>query len=57
MSAEDRSLSEVLQDIIRNLQDIVRSEVRLARKEIGEEADKAKFAALVGMEAEGHPVS
>jgi uncharacterized membrane protein YqjE len=47
MSAEDRSLSEVLQDIIRNLQDIVRSEVRLARTEIREEAGKTKSSALL----------
>jgi len=33
-------------DILRNLQDIVRSEVRLARKEIQEEAGKAKSAGL-----------
>jgi uncharacterized membrane protein YqjE len=47
MSAEDRSLSDVLQDILRNVQEIVRSEVRLAKTEIREEAGKAKFSAVL----------
>ena len=47
MSGEDRSLSEVLHDIVRNLQDIVRSEVRLARTEIRDEAAKAKYSILL----------
>jgi uncharacterized membrane protein YqjE len=39
--AEERSVSIVLQDILRNLQDMVRSEIRLARVEIREEAMQA----------------
>ena len=46
MSAGDRSFSEVLQNIVRNVQEIVRSEVRLAKTEMREEAVKAKSAAL-----------
>ena len=46
MAAGDRSLSEVLQDIIHNVQEIVRSEVRLAETEIREEAAKAKSSTL-----------
>jgi uncharacterized membrane protein YqjE len=47
MAAGDRSLSDVLQDIIRNVQEIVRSEVRLAKTEIREEAVKAKSSMLL----------
>ena len=36
-----RSVPEVLQDIVGNLQDIIRSEFRLAKAEIKEEASKA----------------
>jgi hypothetical protein len=36
-----RSVPEVLQDIVSNLQDIIRSEFRLAKTEIKEEASKA----------------
>ena len=43
---EDRTLSEVLQDTLRNLQEIVRSEVRLARAEIRDEAKQTASAAL-----------
>jgi hypothetical protein len=39
--AEERSVSVVLQDILRNLQDMVHSEIRLARVEIREEARQA----------------
>ena len=39
--AEDRSISDVLQDILRNLQEMVRSEIRLARVEIRDEARQA----------------
>ena len=46
MAAVDRSLSDLLQDIIRNVQEIVRSEVRLAKTEIREEAAKTR-ASLV----------
>ena len=41
----DRSLSDVLQDLLRNLQEIVRSEVRLAKTEL---RDRGKAGGLVG---------
>jgi uncharacterized membrane protein YqjE len=37
----ERAVSDVLQDILRNLQDMVRSEVRLAKVEIREEVRRA----------------
>jgi uncharacterized membrane protein YqjE len=37
----ERAVSDVLQDILRNLQEMVRSEVRLAKVEIREEARRA----------------
>jgi uncharacterized membrane protein YqjE len=39
--AEDRPVSAVLTDIIGNLQDIVRSEIRLARAEVKTEGTRA----------------
>ena len=39
--AEDRSVSDVLQDILRNAQEMVRSEMRLAKVEIHEEVRRA----------------
>ena len=49
MALGDRSISEVLQDIIRNVQEIVRSEVRLAKTEVRDEAVRAKpMAQLLG---------
>ena len=42
---DERSVSDVLQDIFDNVQDIVRSEVRLARAEIKTEAAKTARAA------------
>jgi uncharacterized membrane protein YqjE len=45
MAAPDRSFSDVMQSIVGNIQDIVRSEVRLAKTEIREEAAKTKTAA------------
>ena len=42
MAIADRSFSDVFQDIIRNAQEMVRSEVRLAKTEIREEVVKAK---------------
>lgn len=42
--AEERAVSQVLQDILRNLQEIVRSEVRLAKVEIREEIKQAAFS-------------
>jgi len=47
MAAEDRSFSDVVHDILHNVQEIVRSEVRLAKTEIGEEAAKAKSSAVL----------
>jgi hypothetical protein len=44
--AGDRSISDVLQDILRNVQDILRSEVRLAKAEIRHEATQAASSAL-----------
>jgi uncharacterized membrane protein YqjE len=47
MSASERSFSDVLQDIVRNIQEIVRSEVRLAKTEIRQEAAKVKPAGVL----------
>jgi hypothetical protein len=47
MAVHERSLSEVLQNILRNVQEIVRSEVRLAKTEIRDEAVKAKSATML----------
>jgi hypothetical protein len=43
---QERALSDVLQDILRNLQDIVRSEVRLAKVEIRDDARQAAASAV-----------
>jgi hypothetical protein len=40
MPPGDRSLSDVFQDILRSVQEIVRSEVRLAKTEMGGEVGK-----------------
>ena len=42
----DRLVADVLQDILRNVQEILRSEVRLAKAEIRHEATQAAAAAL-----------
>ncbi len=42
----ERPLSTVLQDIVRNTQDIIRSEVRLAKTELTDEIAKAREATL-----------
>lgn len=44
--AAERSIAAVLQDIMRNVQEIVRAEVCLAKVEIREEASKA-FSSMV----------
>ncbi|HKW98888.1 MAG TPA: phage holin family protein [Bryobacteraceae bacterium] len=45
----DRSISEILDDMATNVQRIIRSEVRLAKTEVQEEAVKAgKGAAVLG---------
>ncbi len=46
MATMDRSIGSILQDIVGNVQSIVRSEVRLAKTEIREEA-RAAGAAMV----------
>src|SRR3954454_2936012 len=43
----DRTFSDVLQDIVRHVQEIVRSEVQLAKVEIREEVDKSKSSAMM----------
>jgi uncharacterized membrane protein YqjE len=47
MPAVERSFSDVLQDIVHNLQDIIRSEVRLAKMELREDLSKTRAAALL----------
>jgi len=47
MATSDRSFSAVLQDVVRNLQEIVRAEVRLAKIELREEAVKAKSGGIL----------
>jgi Putative Actinobacterial Holin-X, holin superfamily III len=43
---QERAFSDVLQDILRNLQEIVRSEVRLAKVEFRDEARQAASSAV-----------
>jgi uncharacterized membrane protein YqjE len=45
MPIGERSISDVLQDIVGNVQDIVRSEVKLAKSEVTTELVKVKTAA------------
>ncbi|MEO8663499.1 MAG: phage holin family protein [Bryobacteraceae bacterium] len=47
MTAGNRSISDILQDIIHNVQEIVRSEVRLAKRELRDEVANAKAAWLL----------
>jgi uncharacterized membrane protein YqjE len=47
MPPVERSFSDVLQDIVHNLQDIIRSEVRLAKMELREDLSKTRAAALL----------
>ena len=47
MHTQERSVSEVLRDIVVNIQDIVRGEVRLAKTEAREEIVKARSAAVI----------
>ena len=46
MALGDRSLADVLRDVLSNLQEIVRSEVRLAKTEIVDEAARAKSSVI-----------
>ena len=47
MSAGIRSIPEILHDVLTNIQDIVRAEVRLAKAEVGEELNKARAGGLL----------
>jgi uncharacterized membrane protein YqjE len=48
----DRSMGDVVRDIISNVQEMVRSEVRLAKAELREEAERSTAAAkLIGIGA------
>ena len=52
MSPADRSISAVLHDIVGNIQDIVRCEIRMAKTELTEEVGKSRSAGmLVGIGA------
>ena len=43
----ERSLADVLHDILTNVRDIIRSEVRLAKAEISDQASKARGALVL----------
>src|SRR4030095_11793295 len=47
MVASIRSIPEIVRDVLANIQDIVRAEVRLAKAELGEELSKARSAGLL----------
>src|SRR4030095_12838573 len=47
MAAGIRSIPEILQDVLTNIQDIVRAEVRLAKAELGEELKKARYGGVL----------
>jgi uncharacterized membrane protein YqjE len=47
MAASIRSIPEILKDVLTNIQDIVRAEVRLAKAELGEELSSARTAGLL----------
>jgi hypothetical protein len=47
MGAGIRSIPEILQDVLTNIQDIVRAEVRLAKAELGEEINRARSGGLL----------
>lgn len=47
LETDERSVTQILQDMFTNVQEIVRSEMRLARAEIGEETNKALRAFAV----------
>jgi len=46
MPAADRSIPAIIHDVLTNLQDIVRAEVRLAKAELGEELSSVRSASL-----------
>ena len=47
MAAGMRSIPEILQDVLTNIQDIVRAEVSLAKAELGEEISSARSGGLL----------
>lgn len=47
MAAGIRSIPEILQDVLSNIQDIVRAEVRLAKAELGEDLNRARSGGLL----------
>ena len=47
MSSVDRSISAVLHDIVGNIQDIVRCEIRMAKTELTEELGKSRSALML----------
>jgi hypothetical protein len=47
MAAGIRSIPEILQDVLTNIQDIVRAEVRLAKAELGDELNRARSGGLL----------
>ena len=47
MAAGNRSIPEILEDVLTNIQDIVRAEVRLAKAELGEELSRARTGGLL----------
>lgn len=47
MVAGIRSIPEILQDVLTNIQDIVRAEVRLAKAELDEELNRARSAGVL----------
>ena len=47
MAAGIRSIPEILQDALGNIQDIVRAEVRLAKAELGEDLNRARAGGLL----------
>jgi uncharacterized membrane protein YqjE len=47
MAATIRSIPEILKDVLTNIQDIVRAEVRLAKAELGEELSRARSGGLL----------
>jgi hypothetical protein len=47
MAAGIRSIPEILHDVLANIQDIVRAEVRLAKAELGEELKAARSGGVL----------
>ena len=47
MAASIRSIPEILKDVLTNIQEIVRAEVRLAKAELGEELSRARSGGLL----------